>query len=71
LTNLANAINDTGGTNSVAGTYDSTAADANITAAIPSGNILTLTALSTTVATENALVVTNPIATGGTFTLPA
>lgn len=71
LTNLADAINDTGGTNGVAGTYDSTAADTNITAAIPSGNILTLTALSTTVATENALVVTNPIATGGTFTLPA
>jgi flagellin len=70
LTNLANAVNHSGGTNGVGGTYDTAAADANVAAAIPSGNILTLTAVSTVVATENALVVTNPIATGGAFTLP-
>jgi flagellin len=70
LTNLANAINHTGGTNGAGGTYNTAGADANVTAVVPSGNILTLTAISSTAATGNALVVTNPTHTGGTFTTP-
>ena len=70
LTNLANAVNDSGGTNGANGTYDVAAANAAATAAVPSGNTLTLTAVSAVAATGNALVLTNPIATGGAFTVP-
>ena len=71
LVNLANAINHSGGTNGVGGTYDTAAADTNVTAAVPAGTTLTLTAISTTAATGNALVLTNPIHTGGGVTVPA
>jgi|SRR5271168_90910 len=71
LVNLANAINDSGGTNNGTGTgtYDATAANASATAAVPVGTTLTLTAISATAATGNAVALTNPIHTGGGFTL--
>ena len=66
LVNLANAINDAGGT---PGTdYKVAAADANESAAVPVGTTLTLTAKSTVVATENALTLAQ--SGGGAFTLP-
>ena len=71
LVNLANAINDSGGTNNGTGTgtYDATAANTSATAAVPVGNTLTLTAISATAATGNAVVLTNPTHTGGGFTV--
>ncbi len=72
LANLANAINDSGGTNNGTGTgtYDVASANAAVTATVPAGTTLTLTAVSTTAATGNALVLTNPTHTGGAFTVP-
>jgi flagellin len=77
LVNLADAINDSGGGNgttaaSAANTYDVAAANTTATAAVPVGTTLTVSSLASELAaTANALVLTNPIHTGGAFTTPA
>jgi flagellin len=71
LGNLANAINDTGGTNnnSGTGTYYATAANTGAAATAPAGTTLTLTALSATAATGDAIVLTAPTNAGGGITV--
>jgi flagellin len=75
LTNLADAINDSGGVNNTtagnaAATYDVAAASTVATASAPAGNTLTVTAISAVAATGNALVLTAPTDTGGPITVP-
>lgn len=72
LVNLADAINDSGGTNGAAGTYDVTAANASATAAAPAGSTLSLTATGVgaagnTVAVSQSAGGVLTVPTGGTF----
>ncbi len=71
LGNLANAINDTGGTNNGTGTgtYYATAANTSAAATAPAGTTLTLTALSATAATGDAVALTSPTNAGGGITV--
>jgi len=72
LVNLADAVNDSGGTNNGTGTgtYDVAAANASVTAAIPTGNTLTVSSLtSSTAANANAVALTAPTNVGGGITV--
>jgi flagellin len=72
LVNLADAINDSGGTNNGTGTgtYDVAAANASVTATTPPGTTLTVSSLAATAAaTANAVVFTAPTNTGGAITV--
>jgi len=68
LVNLANAINDSGGTNNGTGTgtYDATAANASVTAVVPVGTTLTVSSLAaSSAAVANAVALTIPTNTSG------
>jgi flagellin len=66
LVNLADAINDTGGTNGAGGTYDVTAANADVTAVAPVGTTLTVSSLAAdSAATANAIALTIPTNVSG------
>ncbi|MGB2592267.1 MAG: flagellin [Candidatus Acidiferrum sp.] len=67
LTNLADAVNDAGGTNGAAGTYDIAAANTEATAAAPAGSTLALTATGVGAA-GNTVVLTQ--SAGGVLTIP-
>jgi flagellin len=72
LVNLANAINDSGGTNNGTGTgtYDVAAANASVTAVVPVGNTLTVSSLAiSTAAVANAVALTAPTNAGGGITV--